>query len=599
MPPIEPEEKTSPNDTAIKSPDKTIEDAMAKASHEIRNPLHGLQGSLEQILIELKKTPNTDSTLIKVETIKSSVKEITENLTIFLDVAKSNALDSPEQKLNEKAKEFRKKYIKNPEKEISELKSLISEKISSIKTTLIHIKKPITELNNTELNETLVCAQDTANKLEKLYERFFEVTNLADLSLKNEIFEVKEFMGKLKGQWKAMARERKLQINDEIKLSENNFYIKSDSLIINAILDNLISNAIKNTSEGGTIILGMNITYENETSAKLKFTVKDTGCGLTQEQISKLFHDYAQTEDTIKKKEGTGLGLVNTKTLLNKLKGEIDIQSTPGDGSSFMVTISCEKPSPEEIYAHEHPPETKPTQEKIELLDHIKGRTVLIAEDDKVNQKIFKKMLTDLGVKCEIANNGQEACLKAKASHAIIFMDDQMPEMNDGLTATKTLRERGFIMPIISTSGAVTTEYKIAAKEAGATACLSKPFTQEDVIKILNMHVKPCTQTEKSTPSSRPSSMASFNLGLPATPPTTRRRHNTAPLLSRFGIMPDTTTPARKLSSSFPSSPSSSPSPLSYSPHAAIADLGLSIQQIATLALENKFESKAAPVCAL
>jgi CheY-like chemotaxis protein len=232
----------------------------------------------------------------------------------------------------------------------------------------------------------------------------------------------------------------------------------------------LLTNAVKFTHQGG-ITVKVSSEQKNK-QAYLKILCKDTGIGISKEKQQFIFESFTQENgDTTRKYGGTGLGLTIVKKLLELMGGEISLHSEVGKGSEFLVLIP---------YGFV---EDKTTDE--EDLDNgfveeeLKGKRILLAEDNMMNQILAKKVLSDVGIVTDIAENGLEAVeFVQKNAYDLILMDIMMPEM-DGLEATKEIRKTFSAkqLPILAMTAFVFTggdDKKIY--EAGMDDFILKPF---------------------------------------------------------------------------------------------------------------------------
>lgn len=271
-----------------------------------------------------------------------------------------------------------------------------------------------------------------------------------------------------------------------------------DSLRIRQVLFNLVGNAVKFTSRG-------EVRLEiSETTDGLRFEVHDTGIGIPEESLGKLFSNFVQVDaSTSRKYGGTGLGLVICKKLIEGMHGSIAVQSSPGVGSCFAFQLPLRKvartvvlpPSPsdavrEVAYARTFaesvvsgldsaPLEAQAAQPEVSPGEHW---PILLVEDNVINQKLASVLLERLGYPFEIAINGQEAVdLTQSRPYALILMDVQMPILN-GYDATRQIRAKEGInqhTPIVALTANAMQSDKDAAKDAGMDDFLTKPFNKK------------------------------------------------------------------------------------------------------------------------
>ncbi|MGQ9914784.1 MAG: ATP-binding protein [Thermogutta sp.] len=278
--------------------------------------------------------------------------------------------------------------------------------------------------------------------------------------------------------------------------------IQTDPIRLRQILINLLANAIKFT-EVGEVALTVGLRSEADGAPRLIFEVRDTGIGMTPEQMSRLFQPFSQgDESTSRRFGGTGLGLVISQRLARLLGGDITVQSELGKGSLFTVTID---PGPLEgvplrrSLSAELSPSSKPTAtsdaKKTSLPSLPAGCRILLAEDGPDNQRLFAFLLRRAGAEVTIAENGRVACeqvLGQKAEAAadaraaiaafdLIFMDMQMPEM-DGYAAVRRLREAGVATPIVALTAHAMPEDRERCRAAGCDDYLSKPCDAQTLL---------------------------------------------------------------------------------------------------------------------
>jgi len=283
------------------------------------------------------------------------------------------------------------------------------------------------------------------------------------------------------------------------------------------ILMNLLSNAIKFTDAGEVRLqvellqaeqLQAEALHEDDRRIHLRFSVHDTGIGISPENQQKLFTEFSQVDASpIRKQGGTGLGLAIVDQLVHLMGSEMRVESTPGEGSRFWFDIELEKGAvlhdaamSDEQYGHEHGHEPVPSvndssqmkRAKQPAVQSMRGERILLAEDVPMNRMVMIGMLKKLGfTQVDVASNGAEAvdCF-ACDQYALILMDVRMPEM-DGYAAAKTIRmieQQQSCMrrtPIIALTANAFAEDKRRSLEAGMDDLLSKPLTGRSVAAIL------------------------------------------------------------------------------------------------------------------
>ncbi|MFC6998146.1 PAS domain S-box protein [Rufibacter roseus] len=232
------------------------------------------------------------------------------------------------------------------------------------------------------------------------------------------------------------ANQKDLQFSFSIS-EDTPRYIITDETRLLQILSNLTSNAIKFTNEG-QVSVAVNKLYSEGQEHKLEFRIKDSGIGISPEDIQILFTNFTQLDNSSSKTfGGTGLGLAISKQLSELLGGEIGVESVPGEGSTFWFTITCQEA--ENITQINDLLLSSKEQENIGIFDP--APVLLLVDDNQINQKVALKLLERMNCYADVASNGFEAIEKALAKpYELIFMDIQMPEM-DGVTATKELKK--------------------------------------------------------------------------------------------------------------------------------------------------------------
>jgi CheY-like chemotaxis protein len=262
--------------------------------------------------------------------------------------------------------------------------------------------------------------------------------------------------------------------------------IKTDPLRLRQILLNIVGNAIKFTRHGSVSVNVKLATAENG-SPKLVFVVKDTGEGISPDQVERLFTPFTQADvSTTRRFGGTGLGLVLSKKLANTLGGDVVLSETvPGKGSTFTITI--DPGLTEQIFFESSAiPAANVMPFPVKKRDlNLKFLKILIVDDSSDNQALIKKILTSAGAHVETANNGQEGFDKAMSEDfSLILMDLQMPKM-DGYEATRLLRENGYKKPIIALTAHAMKEERQRSLQSGFDDHLTKPIDHDILIKTL------------------------------------------------------------------------------------------------------------------
>ena len=275
--------------------------------------------------------------------------------------------------------------------------------------------------------------------------------------------------------------------------------VLGDPLRLNQIILNLVSNAIKFTSEG-EIKVGVRLIDEDKNQVTVEFSVSDTGIGIPENQITNIFENFQQaSSNTSRLYGGTGLGLAIVKQLVERQGGTIAIKSKVGRGSTFSFTLKFQKTTEG----------VKSESIVVKQDSGIKNIKVLVVEDVALNQLLMKTLLDDFGFEQDMAENGKIAIEKLKTNeYDIILMDLQMPEMN-GFEATEYIRKTmSSEIPILATTADVTTVDVEKCKAVGMNDYLAKPVDEKllysKIVGLIKKQVPPLIQKDRTiTPSNK------------------------------------------------------------------------------------------------
>nr|WP_198673608.1 ATP-binding protein [Algibacillus agarilyticus] len=257
--------------------------------------------------------------------------------------------------------------------------------------------------------------------------------------------------------------------------------VEADDLRIKQILTNFISNAVKFT-HNGEIAINCEVQFVNQDHVELTFCISDSGIGIAETEIDKLFQSFRQADETISRRfGGTGLGLAISKKLAKVMNGSVWCESTLDIGSRFYFKAKFK--------IAEERRDTACRIDKEPNLNSELSLNILLAEDNEINQIVAKSILAQLGYDAvDIANDGQEAIFMAnKKQYDFIFMDLQMPNV-DGLEATREILNNTTFRPptIIAMTANAYSEDKNACFEIGMQGFIAKPINQKEVAKELN-----------------------------------------------------------------------------------------------------------------
>jgi two-component system sensor histidine kinase/response regulator len=262
--------------------------------------------------------------------------------------------------------------------------------------------------------------------------------------------------------------------------------VRADELRLRQVIFNLIGNAIKFT-EAGSVTLRVTQTDADEQHVRVRFSVRDTGIGMTEAAAREVFEAFKQADDsTTRKFGGTGLGLSISKRLVQLMGGELTLQSAPGSGSTFEFEIVLERAPLPAAEPTAYSDETALAAKLHQVTPH-----VLIAEDTEVNRMLLYRWLERLGFRVSCVANGEEAVAALATVHdfAVVFMDWHMPVL-DGLAATERIREWERAngqprTPIIGFTASAFTDETERCRKAGMDDVLSKPVVRSELERTL------------------------------------------------------------------------------------------------------------------
>ena len=316
------------------------------------------------------------------------------------------------------------------------------------------------------LNDVLDLSKIEAGKLSLEY---------LDFNLNRNIHSVIDLL-----QGRLQQQELSIQVNIDPQLPA---YIHSEPTRLKQILINLLSNAIKFTPQGGQISLQVYAKKDSEQAEKFQLfcCIKDTGQGISEENITNLFQAYQQADESISRQfGGTGLGLLLSRQLVEMMDGEIWVKSIVGKGSEFSFYVQCRQVK-----------NTPTSSMEMDLGDTlVKFKQGLLVEDNSVNRQVAALALKKFVQHLDFSHNGQEAvdaCLTQQ--YDIIFMDCYMPVL-DGFAATKQIRQIPHYqhIPIIAMTGSTMTEERQRCFDVGMNDILLKPYKREDLKQTLKKY---------------------------------------------------------------------------------------------------------------
>ena len=333
---------------------------------------------------------------------------------------------------------------------------------------------------------------DKLNKIDSACRHLLSIINdVLDISkieagkitLEQHKFQIAEVVGNVQTliEPDALAKGLALKVSGDALTT----WVQADPTRLRQALLNLAGNAIKFTPRGSISIDVSQVAKESD-QVTLRFEVTDTGIGMDEATVQRLFKNFEQGDaSTTRQYGGTGLGLAITRSLAQLMGGDTGVRSAPAQGSTFWFTAKVTlSQSPQQLLT---PPLA--TGAAQELLARHGGQRVLLVDDNRLNLEVARELLSHVGLKVSTASDGQQALARisdAGERYDLVLMDLQMPRM-DGFQATRALRAlpAGQALPIIALSGSALAPDRLAASEAGMNDFVSKPIEPETLFNKL------------------------------------------------------------------------------------------------------------------
>jgi PAS domain S-box-containing protein len=306
----------------------------------------------------------------------------------------------------------------------------------------------------------------------------FSKIDAGNMSVEKRAFSPRDAINKTITLTQKSAADKKLALTIDVDPNIPDFVL-GDELRTRQILLNLIGNAVKFTASGSVTIRADWMPVK-DSIGQIAVSVTDSGIGMTDAQIKRLFNPFSQADDSITRRfGGTGLGLTIARRLAELMGGTITVTSEPGKGSTFKFSISVE-PTVAAV---------KSVESENSTLADFKNLSILVAEDNLTNQKLVKLIFSKLGVTYSLAQNGREAFEIAQTrAWDVIFMDLQMPEMG-GIDATKLIRSTNGPSQnttVIALTANAFEDDKKACFAAGMNGFIAKPIRLTELEKTLS-----------------------------------------------------------------------------------------------------------------
>ena len=285
-------------------------------------------------------------------------------------------------------------------------------------------------------------------------------------------------------------RKKNLQYSADLDVYHT--FIFCDRVKLQEIMLNIISNAIKYTSDGHAVHVKI---YEKDSEdprkARFIFTCEDTGIGMSEEYLPHIFEEFSREHTTTENKvAGTGLGLPIVKSMIELMGGSIRVESTQGAGTKFTVDISFDTASEEDVYRNQ-------ISEQPDILEKLKGKRILLAEDNDLNAEIAIELLAEQKIIAYRAKDGAECLDKLEKAvpgyYDMILMDIQMPVM-DGYNAAARIRrmkdEKKASIPIVAMTANAFAEDRQKAISMGMNDHVAKPIDMNVLLPVIAKHIR-------------------------------------------------------------------------------------------------------------
>lgn len=345
--------------------------------------------------------------------------------------------------------------------------------------------------NPEQLDECLRIIKDSSNHLRNLIGDILDMGRIESgrLVLNKEPFSQTEQLQMVAERTQILAKEKNLQFHYSVHLEHDTCI--GDPVRIDQILENLLGNAVKFTPSGGSVTLDlMELPHQNQQIGYFRYTISDTGIGMNQETMQHLYDPfYREKSDQVSQTEGSGLGMSIVQNLVDYTGGAMDVSSSPGEGTQFVVKLPLMFASAEDVVKFE---ETKHVSESPSCNQCLKNRHILLVEDHPINRIVAQRLLEDAGAVITMAKNGLDGletfCASVPGFFDAILMDLWMPVM-DGYTAARSIRAcqhpQAQNIPIIAMTANAFAQDVQHCLDAGMNAHVAKPVDQSKLLSVL------------------------------------------------------------------------------------------------------------------
>lgn len=375
----------------------------------------------------------------------------------------------------------------NEAKKASEAKteflSIMSHEMRTPLSTILGLSESILDEDLTRnIKEDVESIQSASNSLLAIIDRLLDVSKIESgiVELEEKEYNVPRLLKSFENIAKEHVEGKEIDVILNVS-KDIPTKLYGDSARISQVILNIIENAAKFTEKGSITIDAK--CEKNQNNAKLIISIKDTGIGMSKEKLEKLFNASKKNE----KNYISGMGLIITSKLIDLLKGEIEVESEKGVGSTFTISVSqkiMDETEIGDINGH--------TGVKKNVAFNAKGKSILVVDDNKLNLKVAVRLLKQYEVDIEAVNSGAEciSIIEAKKKFDLILLDQMMPEMSGVETLHKLKEIEGFDIPVVVLTADAIKGKKEEYLALGFDDYLSKPIDTEELNKTLKKYLK-------------------------------------------------------------------------------------------------------------